>query len=1296
MQQSQPSLANVSTSRSPGQIQWGQWIIGAQAMTDFSAFVPQALRDVVVSAGPMASMTRRASGVAAFIDVAGFTPLAEALGEEGAIGTERLTDVINTIFGPAVSILARAGGDIVGFEGDAVTAFFDGTATTAAAAVQAVEDVLGHVAALEPVATVNGPIELQVSAGMAAGEVQHVAVGRPGTRRALCLGEVIGRAGELQGTAAPGEVSIEPVVHELSTEPAVPRAPAGPAAGSGSTTEAFADFVPTPVATLIGNGRERFVDEHRPAVVLFGQVSYDTVDQLQAHLDHAAGVISSTGGTLISVAAGDKGTVYVAAWGAPEALADAPAAALRAAEGLFTDDAVDLRVGVCGGPVFAGLVGAPSRRVYTVMGDTVNAAARIMQAAPIGTALVDHRILDASRLDPTVAHRRRLDVKGKAAALEVAELVSLRDNPQRRVSIVDRIDVVADLRAAVDRSLDATSSRRARTGGVVLVVGQTGIGKSRIIEAALADRPGVDLHRTRLNVGGPTWYRPWQSIAASLLGLGRPTARAVAASLAEIGPGLESRADLWLDLLGLTSARPSLGSSRADEIAMARHEAFLEGLTLRSAVRPQLVWLSLPARPDPFSVALLDHLHAALKRFPVCLVVETPVMPEISGAVASMEVGPLEPADAAELGGLLIQQLEPSDGRDVADADRDVVALAAHAEGNPLYLEHLVDALGTDESFSGTHGLRGAITARLDQLGPEHRALVCSAAVVGESFTYQTLSGACGEHLPGLTRRTTEAAVSAGVLERTGPATYAFRSMLLRETAYELLSQANRRSLHHSTGCFLESLSDRSDLALAEALGHHFGETDDVDRQRRYFAMAGRQAAEAFATRAALDWFDRALAVALPDDRPDLQLWVGRVHFAAGALEEAIEAFRSLVDQGSDTTAPTVRRQAAVHLGRALAFAGRTVEAQVVLDRHEVPQDDELRVAWLDARALTAFYRGELELGLELAEEQHRRCRLDGDRVGEAKALALRSSARSALGFDDGLTLLEEAMRLLPDDAEGRWLACTFQDDHGIDLMEAGRYPEALTAFAEAMELAEAMGNGYQQGQILAHEAYARLRLGDIHGADAAAHCALELAVDRGALGSTVPALGILAACKMEGRSFDEAESLFDRVGGLARSFGDPHFTYLAAVSRSEALLARGDPAAARALVTDLDDADALDARVQARRLVVVAITGQRPSDELADVAADFADSPDATLLVDLARWRLGDDRVDARRLAEQAEALHDERPEHVFRSVLAELGAPVPEPLAIAAFRRLGDEPRPLEELLSDLELRRRRLVHA
>jgi class 3 adenylate cyclase len=284
--------------------------------------------------------------VVLFIDVAGFTPLSEALTNSGAYGTEELTRILNGWFDTMVSLVSLYGGAVAEFAGDALTAVFWCDANTRQEterrAVGCALYMQAEMARFQAINTRAGTFELAMKAGLAAGPLLVTIMGDPAIRLGYVLaGPALDRAARAEQHARRGEVVVDHRLLEAGLNAELlehrglwsvverlrgsisPVRPAPLDSVDEGTARRLAPFLHPAIAERLRSGRREFVNEHRKVTVAFVGVPELATDDLrsvaalQRFLAVAVRVIDGYGGHLLQVATGDKGSLLVACFGAP-------------------------------------------------------------------------------------------------------------------------------------------------------------------------------------------------------------------------------------------------------------------------------------------------------------------------------------------------------------------------------------------------------------------------------------------------------------------------------------------------------------------------------------------------------------------------------------------------------------------------------------------------------------------------------------------------------------------------------------------------------------------------------------------------------------------------------------------------------------------------------------------------------------------------------------------------------------------------------------------------------------------
>lgn len=822
-------------------------------------------------------------GTLVFVDISGFTRMSERLARKGKVGAEEVTDVLNSTFSRLLAIAWEDGGGLLKFGGDALLLFFSGAEHVSRACNAAVgmRRTLRESGRLK---TSAGVVSLRMSVGVHSGGFQFFLVG-DSHRELVITGPAASQTVAMESAAEAGEILLSPATaaaldkrllgatkaggYLLKKAPAISPGEPEPAAPPASPD--LAAFVPVGMRRHIAAD----IDEGEHRQVAIGFVHFGGTDAL----------LSSTGpaevlGRLHELISGvqraaseyeicflatdidrDGGKVILTA-GAPESSENDDERMLRALRAIADGDyGLELRIGVNRGHVFAGDVGATFRRTYTVMGDAVNLAARLMQRAEPGQILATEDVLARSPTEFEVETLEPFLVKGKArpiVAYSVGPIIgSRKTDAGRQLPFVGREREMETLLAALQ-------SARSGRGGLLELVGEAGIGKSRLVQELRARCPGMMyLAAACEQYESSTPYFAFRDLLGILVGL-RPDEDPQQASqqlrrrVRDTAPELAP----WLPLLAIPLDLTVPSTRESDQLEPAFRKARLHQVVAelmeKLLSRPTVLVFEDVHWMDEASSELLRYLceGVATKPWLICATErpqDTGFSPSADLPRETIELEPLAAQASAALATAAAEQMPLP--------QHQIAALAGRAGGNPLFLQELVAASGSHE---GTEALpdnvEAVITSRIDKLAPRDRTLLRYAAVIGPSFRLGLLKRVLGTEAPGIEDANTWDRL-AEFTESEAPGSFQFRHALFRDVAYEGLPYRRRRDLHQRVGEELE-LQVASPEEQAELLSLHFHRAQGYEKAWRYSVIAGQRAHAKFANVEAADFYRRALDAA--------------------------------------------------------------------------------------------------------------------------------------------------------------------------------------------------------------------------------------------------------------------------------------------------------------------------------------------------------------------------------------------------------------------------------------------------
>ena len=666
-------------------------------------------------------------------------------------------------------------------------------------------------------------------------------------------------------------------------------------------------YTPRHLAERILTSKAAFEGERKQVTVLFADMKGSTELLADRDPEEARKILDPVLEWMMEAVHRYEGTVnqvmgdgIMALFGAPLAHEDhavrACYAALRMHEAIrrYTQEVrrthgveVQIRVGINSGDVVVRSVGSDLKMDYTAVGQTTHLAARMEQLAPAGTTRITAETLRLAEEFVTVRPLGPIPVRGLTAPVEAFELTgagAIRTRLQAARARGFSRFVGRD--AEMDQVRQAAAQARQGRGQLVAVVGEAGVGKSRLFHEFRHSHHVLGtggagwrvLETTSVSYGKATPFQPLAELLRGYVGIDdRDDRRAVRAKvtgmLLTLDRALEDAvpALLWI-LDGLEPGDAFLALEPAQRLRRAT-ESVKRVLLRESQVQPLLLLFEDLHWIDSETQAVLDSLAESLGSASVLLAVN--YRPEYRHGWGSktyyrqLRVDPLPPESADTL-------LQALLGIDPSTAPL-VPLLIARTEGNPLFLEESVRTLVETGALAGQPGgyrlvrpadsiqmpatVQAILAARIDRLRPDLKRLLQAAAVVGKDVPV-TLLAAVAE-MPDDALHAALAELQAAELlyeTRLFPdLEYTFKHALTHEVAYTSVLQERRRALHATILATLERLHAGRLDEHAEVLAHHAERAAIPDRAIRYLREAGARAIARSANREAIDVLERAL-----------------------------------------------------------------------------------------------------------------------------------------------------------------------------------------------------------------------------------------------------------------------------------------------------------------------------------------------------------------------------------------------------------------------------------------------------
>ena len=1023
-----------------------------------------------------------------FVDISGFTNLSEKLARRGRIGAEELTSVLNLVFANMLEIAYLQGGSLLKFGGDALLLMFTGYdhATRAASAAVEMRTAL-RTATDGP--TTAGRVRLRMSVGIHSGPIHIFRVGS--VHQELVVAGIGGTTTTaMEKVADPGEIVVSAGTRERLQGDAIgsPKgagwllrwrkahctAP-GPVARDARDPESLKTWVPVGLREYLGAGDTE--PEHRIASV--GFVRFCGVDQRleDEGADWVAQAIDDTMVLIQSAAAEEEvtflGTDINEDGGKAILLAGAPIARdgdegrlLRAVRAMAdAPSPLDLHFGVNRGHVFTGEVGTEFRATYTVMGDTVNVAARLMAAAPARSIYATPGVLDQSGTLFTATALPPLRVKGKAEPLTAyavgEELGDRSFEAHDELPFVGRSIELADLRA----SIRSASGGR---GSVAAVIGDAGSGKSRLARQALLDSPDLPVITIRAEpYGSATPYRPWRDPIRELLGIERSTNEQMARSLerrvADVAPDLLPVLPLIADVVHIDIPDTPEVAEIEPKFRQGRLVAAVVSLLEHLVSHTVVIDIEDAQWMDEASTHLLDHLAHTADQRPWALVV-----------TRRGDTGGFLPDEGLVI---TLRNLSPDETEQLVNAatpatplhPKDVKAICARTGGNPLFIQELLRIVAdTGSADELPDSIGSLLSASIDALPFLARRVLRYTSVLGRSFRVSTARAILSDDRLQLDEATRS--ILGDFIEDGGPGVLRFRNAMVRDVAYDGLSFRRREDLHRRAARAIAATTHGNPEDAADQLAMHYSLGNDHENTWRYARIAAARAMKSYANTEAAAQIERALAAArrLPDvsarDRSATWAQLGDVREHAGMFDTALDAYRrssKLIDDDPVAQAELLLKRAWVR-ERAGTYSIALREAtQARKVAEDAPNEaDATRVA-ANAAAFQAMVRlrqGKLKDALARAHVALAEAERVHEKAATARAYGVIAGTHMMTDDPRAMDFCRRALALYEE--LGDLVSQNYMNNNlGVLAYFDGRWDDALGYYQQSRDGAERVGN---------------------------------------------------------------------------------------------------------------------------------------------------------------------------------------------------------------------------------------------
>lgn len=846
-----------------------------------------------------------------FIDISGFTAMTNALMQYGSEGAEILSSILNRIFDPTVNIIYKYGGFIATFAGDAFTAIFPHTpennpiyVVDCARKIQAIFNRNGRQE------TIYTTFEIQVKIGLAVGSINWAIVGKnekayyfrgPGiddcvrAEQHARKGEIVMTSG-LRDELTPDVITLTPLADDChrveilkaQTTISIPSRSRRPRI----SRSVIGSFLPDSIVGFKHTG------EFRNCAIAFlafdGTTDKVVMDQFVSLLiDHC----QFYEGYLNKIDFGDKGSFAMLVFGAPVAHENNIERCLDCLLAIRADvpqsarlSHLALRAGITYGVVFAGIIGSQKRCEYTVIGDSVNLASRLMTHSQTNQFLVSESIAQGVEEYYTLENIGPITVKGLDHPLLVHALLGKKGLKEK--TFIGKF---------IGRSTEITRARalfakleRGRFGGLIYIYGEAGVGKSRFIHELRLLYPDYfwldfacdGVLKKAFNPFSSAFQNYFQQNPEKSREANRASFEAIYAkvqqSLHQVDhPHLEANAIDEIDR-ELTRLQPVmagfLGIAYDDSLfqqldGKGRYEntiyAFKELIKSLSLARPTIIVVEDLHWIDDDSRKAFQTIGRHVDHCPFMIIVSSRYADDgskpsltIDADTREIDLGHLSRDGIAEFAESILN---------APLAENLLDHIVGKTNGNPFFVEQTIVYYRESEiikiqdrqwqmvksAAAIPASVNDLLIARIDRLAGAVKEVVQTAAVLGQEFEIRLLSAMLGS---GQTVQHLRVGEQAAIWTSLTELKYIFSHALLQDAVYKMQLKTRLRGLHELAAQTLEQLFP-NDPGHYSDLAFHYERAENVDKAIEYLEKAGDHARENYQNAQAIDFYDRLIPI---------------------------------------------------------------------------------------------------------------------------------------------------------------------------------------------------------------------------------------------------------------------------------------------------------------------------------------------------------------------------------------------------------------------------------------------------
>jgi len=1051
-----------------------------------------------------------------FVDISGFSKMTNDLMQSGQHGAEILANMMRETFAPLVNRVYAHHGYVANFAGDAFTAIFtqdagiDLASRHALAAAWEIQDLIA-----EKTFTINGtPIKISARVGLACGGTSWGIVSSDqGNRAAFYFrGDAVEKCAEAESLAEKGETIVDATIFDtlqpyiqceqvsdhfrvLDVKDVIPGSDL-PALESPDL-DLISLFYPRELIT------QKHPGEFRQIVNMF--ISLPTVrteEQLSIFMQYFFDLQDQYGGLLNRIDFGDKGSHILLFWGTPVAYENDIGRALNFILSLQTETSIPIRAGITYKIAHAGFIGAPLREDYTCYGQGVNLAARFMSAAPRGEVWIDESIAKRVSRFFDVELIDELSLKGFEEKQKVFAVYERKETPAPFFTgpYIGRGAEKARLATFVDPLWQPAYA------GAMIIVGEAGIGKSRLLHEFLQNSEIFKDHPATMALCQTdqvlrSSFNPFRYWLRRYFGVSETQVES------RNKRSFNQKLDQLIEQIQDQELRSELDRTRSFLAALVnlswpdslyeqldpkgRFEntitALITLLKAESLKQPIIIHLEDIQWLDEESKMVFSQLNRVIttdqsSAYPIAIIatsrqadLESPL-----GADVPIDYLHLDPLSSNEIIELTETLLESPVEAELSEY------FSSLSEGNPFYAEQILYYLKDEDLLEQEQNrwklkpaqitatptdVRALLLARIDQFPGDVKDIMLTASVLGREFDKTVLLQMTGNDQS--TNQIIKLLETASIWTEISLGKHLFRSNLLRETAYRMQVHTRRQRLHAAATEALEELYAEDLKPHYYQLAHHAEEGKLKQKACHYLTLSGKVATENYQNKQAADYFSRALLHTEPDDpETQIRLLLKReyVYNFLGKRQEQqadLDQAEMLAKQGqylhhlADIAVKKIILSSATN-----EFEKVIAESPAVMEILEQSNHPELMVSLNIAWANVLHVVGEFEQARQRLLQNQKLAQEIGGLRGESSTLINLSLVEmDQANFTQARIYSEESLRIAQQ-INLPYLVAQSLNNLGVAASEQGDYSSAADYYQRSLEISQKIGTRQGEGLL--------------------------------------------------------------------------------------------------------------------------------------------------------------------------------------------------------------------------------------